>query len=406
MSTRQAVGHRGRPATFAVRRASILRAATDIINHRGVGAVTMAEVAGALDLVPTAVSYYFRRKEDLAAACFLNAIDTFTGLVETAAEGGSPEHRLGRFLELYAGLRQAIDTGHADPVAYFNDVRAVENAAVNAAYTAFFRRVRAVFIDPVLGTRARLERNSRTHLLVTQLYWAEAWLRRYDPSDYVRMGQTAAEILIQGLAADRTARLAPLAPTPPREEVDRAPREAFLRVATELINEKGFKGASVKEISARLNVTRGAFYHYNQLKGDLVQPCFERTLGVLRSEQLAARGSARNGLELVSAFAGALVGSSVSGDAPLLRTSALSSLPGGLQADLLKRYRRISAGLSADITDGMRDGSIRVVEASVAADLVISLVNASTELTSWAPGITPAEALEAYVQPLFTGLYS
>lgn len=402
----QRAERRGRPATFATRRASILRAATEIINRRGVRAMTMAEVANALDLVPTAVGYYFRRKEDLAAACFLESIAVFEELVREAEKEASAEQRLRKLLQLFASLRADIDSGRSPPIAYFNDARALEDEAVDEAYTTLFRRVRAVFIDPTLHSRKRLERNARTHLLISQLYWAEAWLRRYDPADYGRMSQAAADILLFGLARRPTVWSEPAASPPPREEEEGPSREAFLRVATELINEKGFKGASVKEISARLNVTRGAFYHYNQFKGDLVMPCFERTLGLLRTEQLAARTRGDNALHGVLAFAIALVRSSVGGGAVLLRTSALSSVAEPVQAELLKRYDRIVAGLAADITEAMRDGSARIVDATIAANLVISLINASTELNAWAPGLGADGVVEAYVQPLITGLFT
>ena len=45
---------------------------------------------------------------------------------------------------------------------------------------------------------------------------------------------------------------------------------AFLKAATRQINEHGYRGASVDRISASLNVTKGAFYHHNEAKDDLV----------------------------------------------------------------------------------------------------------------------------------------
>ena len=58
--------------------------------------------------------------------------------------------------------------------------------------------------------------------------------------------------------------------------------------ATELVNEQGYRGASVDRISARLNLTKGAFYHHHENKLDLIAACFERSFGVLRHVLQAA----------------------------------------------------------------------------------------------------------------------
>ena len=64
---------------------------------------------------------------------------------------------------------------------------------------------------------------------------------------------------------------------PGRKPVPAGASDAFLQAATFLINEQGYRGASVEKISARLNVTKGSFYHYNDNKDDLVANCFERS---------------------------------------------------------------------------------------------------------------------------------
>ena len=69
---------------FHKRRDTIVRAAVEVLNHKGVRGMTLADVAAKIDLVPTAVMYYFHRKEDLAAACFHKAIEQqFFGTPQT-----------------------------------------------------------------------------------------------------------------------------------------------------------------------------------------------------------------------------------------------------------------------------------------------------------------------------------
>jgi AcrR family transcriptional regulator len=60
-------------ARYAARREAILAAAIGILNRQGVKGMTLAGVAAEVGLITTSVTYYFRRKEDLAAACFLGS---------------------------------------------------------------------------------------------------------------------------------------------------------------------------------------------------------------------------------------------------------------------------------------------------------------------------------------------
>ena len=53
---------------FERKREAILDAATLILNRRGVKGLTLGVAAAAVDLSTTSVTYYFKRKDDLAAA--------------------------------------------------------------------------------------------------------------------------------------------------------------------------------------------------------------------------------------------------------------------------------------------------------------------------------------------------
>ena len=59
---------------FRKKRDAILDASTVILNQRGVKGLTLADAAAAVGLSTTSVTYYFKRKDDLAAACFLRCL--------------------------------------------------------------------------------------------------------------------------------------------------------------------------------------------------------------------------------------------------------------------------------------------------------------------------------------------
>jgi len=178
----------------------------------------------------------------------------------------------------------------------------------------------------------------------------------------------------------------------------------FLRAAIELINAEGYFGASVEKISAKLNVTKGAFYHHNATKDELVLACFERTFDLLRRVTRAAEAASASGLQALVTVACVLIEHQLTGEEPLLRASAITSAPENLQPGLRAQYQRLSDRFASLISDGIADGSIRPLDVNVAAQAMAGMLNAATELRHWAPDIDPAGARERFVRPFFEGL--
>jgi AcrR family transcriptional regulator len=391
---------------FERRRDSIVQAAIGPLNQHGIRGMTFAHVAAKLDVVPTAVGYYFRRKEDLAAACFLGGIHKLGQLGERALQYEGARPRLRAFVHEFFEFRRQVATGEAEEIAWFQDVRTIQDPTVNQAYIDMFRRVRTIFTTPDAGPLERVDRNARTHLILSQFYWAVHWLKQYNPEDYLRMADRVSDIFEGGMASASTA-WKPLTFEPRSSWTDadsEVSREAFLRVATRLINDEGYLGASVQKICAQLGVTKGSFYHHNETKDDLVVQCFERTWKIMREIQAAVDEHTETGFYNLVAFASHLVSGQVSGQRILLRTSALSAVPQEMRPKLLAGFDRTSSRLASVVSDGIADGSIRPVDAQACAQVINGSINAASELHHWAPGVTPANATDIYLRPLFLGL--
>src|SRR3989338_1035549 len=280
-------------ARYARKKETILAAATAILNRQGVRGMTLADVAAQVGLNTTSVTYYYRKKDDLAAACFMRGLERLEAMVEEAAAQGSPADRIVKFIELYLDLHRSVRLGQATPLTSFAEVKALKEplrGSVVEAFNNLFRRVRSFFDGPSLVHLGKGQRTARAHLLMEQVFWSGRWLRRYDVEDYGRVRDRMGDILLNGLpAAGRACAPRPL-PAPTPTSLDGLEwRETFLVAATRLLNQRGYRGASVEEISAALNVTKGSFYHHHDDKDALVAECFERTFTVPRRSQLDAR---------------------------------------------------------------------------------------------------------------------
>jgi AcrR family transcriptional regulator len=127
---------------YAKKRDAIIAAATPIINCGGVKGMTLADVAARVGLITTSVTYYFKRKEDLSAACFLDGIARLDALVGEALTEPTPPERLARLIGLYLDLHRRVRQGEAPPIAVFSDIRALgepNRATVATAFAALFR---------------------------------------------------------------------------------------------------------------------------------------------------------------------------------------------------------------------------------------------------------------------------
>jgi AcrR family transcriptional regulator len=392
---------------FGRKREAIIAAATEILNRRGVKGTTLADVADRVGLITTSVTYYFRKKEALAAACFASGIERLAALVAQARRPSEPSARVRRLLELYLALKARIAEGGEPPIPIFSDVRALAaeyQAPIGEAYLELFRRIRSLLKGPGTDWLDRRAATARTQILLEQLHWSEAWLHRYDAQDYPRVCERMHDILVRGLGADG----ATWAPRPLSLGADASERarDAFLMAATRLINERGYRGASVEKIAASLHVTKGSFYHHHSAKDDVVSACFDRSFEIVRGAQAAARALAGNEWLQLTSAAAALVEFQLSSAGPLLRSSALAALPEPIRIEMVGQSWRLSDRFAAMISDGIAGGSLRPVDPFIAAQMLNAALNAAADLPYIFRGLKGGEAVELYARPMFTGLLS
>lgn len=398
-------------ARYAAKKEAILAAATAILNRQGVKGMTLADVAAEVGLITTSVTYYYRKKEDLAAACFVRGVEIFNELAIEAATVQGARPRLARFLELFFDLCRRIRLKEAAPIVAFSEMRALKEplrGQVGDAFVALFRNIRGFFDDPEFAGLPRQEATARTHLLLEQAFWTVTWLRRYDVEDFPRIRDRMFDILCGGLAIGArqwspTALPEPASADPAGGDIS---RETFLVAATRVINQKGYHGASVEDISAELNVTKGSFYHHNEAKDDLVVECFERTFAVTQALQFAARDLPTDQWSRLAAATAALVDYQLSERGPLLRASAMGALPDDVRQDLVDRYARVSDRFAAMVSDGIAEGSIRAVDPLVAAHMLSAMINAAASLDSWVPGVARDQAAAIFARPLLMGIFT
>jgi AcrR family transcriptional regulator len=388
-------------ARYDEKQKAILLAATLAFNERGVRGASLTDIAASVGLTTASVTYYYKRKEELAAACFLEGIAAYSKVNQVSLEVTGKGGRVAALIDAHFTLWSDIKRQTRQRPILFDDIRTLSGPVsqpVFDAYTQMFKQLRAfLFADDAPREMSQGDRNAQTHLVLSSLLWLPGWLPNQEIEDYPFSSERIADLLLHGVAAPGW-QCSDAAVTIPMPET--GPREAFLQAASKQINDHGYHGASVEKISASLNVSKGSFYHHNQNKDELVVDCFELTFATIRQAQNAGRALPCSGLDRLRATCAALVEYQLSSRGPLLRSSALAALPGPSRREMVTRMNRLSDRFASMIADGMVDGSIRPVDPQLGGQLVNPMINGAAELQRWCPQANVDNVTRIYVDSL------
>jgi AcrR family transcriptional regulator len=182
-------------------------------------------------------------------------------------------------------------------------------------------------------------------------------------------------------------------------------RAAFLLAATRLINERGYRGASVQRIASELNVTKGSFYHHLDAKDELVIACYQRSFDTIVDAQRLADREGGTYWQRLSSIVATLLDIQFAERAPLLRTTALSGLPEAVRAAMIDRSNGIARRYAGTIMDGVAEGSCRAVDALIAAQALMAMQNAAFDMRKWAATMPRSRAIAMYASTILFGLF-
>ncbi|WP_188643860.1 TetR/AcrR family transcriptional regulator [Tsuneonella deserti] len=397
---------------FERRRQDVVHAASALINELGVKGTTFAELARAVGLNATSITYYFDRKDKLVVAVYEATLDWLERAAREAGDLPTPAERVRAFIAAHVALRRRIRGGERGLITALSEIRTLEEAAQAPLLTQYARvvdHVRGFFGEHREGLKRSLD-TARAHVLLEAMFWWPVWSLRYSTRDFDRLEARMFDIFARGLAGDGKG----WQPRPLESEGWRSPEvssaettNAFLRSATVMINQRGYRGASVNRIAAALNVTKGSFYHHHNAKDDLVFECFQRSYDRLSAVQLAAEDIEADGWTQIASALAELIDLQFRDPMPLLRTTALQALPLDERGSVVVRSNRLANRFAGMLADGIADGSVRPVDPLVASQLIMPALNAAYEARGWAARQPDPEiAVKLYAWTLCAGVFS
>jgi AcrR family transcriptional regulator len=393
-----------RTSKFAQRRAAILDIASDLINLHGARGMTLTGVAKALGIDTSSVTYYFKRKDDLTAACLERTLTWQHDAAQTAAAEPDEQTRVRRFLHEHFALHRSQRDPAVHRLALLSDMRSLHDEVrepLDAMYADTFRIVRG-FFDAGDAPGARSQSLLAAVILMANIHWLPAWQERYLASDLDRVEQRLFDVIAWGL--EGTAAW-PLETDPLEEDDPGNAQSRFLHAATNTINREGYIGASVEKIAGELGVSIGSFYYHLDNKDDLVIACFRRSFALVKRAQAAAEAHGGTQGEQLGRTIASLIVLQFSGDSPMLRTSAYQALPLELREQMLRRTMQVTSHVGGTIADGIAENSLRPVDPVIAAEAVMAAVNAAPDLRRWASARPLDQAVATFVHTLRRGIF-
>lgn len=394
----------GASARFKRQKERILDAATLSLNQKGAWGMTLQEVANALDLRTSSVTYYFKRREQLAAAVFNDSLSRLADFASLAAEESTPRERVARYVQLYFDQIARGLSGESRPFAILSEIRAMDEpvrSALISQYQEIFRTVRSFFGPTDTDERKRLL-TARAHILNEALFWSEIWLPRFAIGDFSNVCQRLLAILDGGLVNQGIDWHAePVCLDGISEDRD---RRSYLRVATRLINDFGYKGASVERIAGELKRAKTTFYRDIEGKAELVDACSRDSYYRLAGLQRIASSDRRSAWGRIATTVSSALALQFKAEFPLLRSSAFQAMPVSVRSGAIERSERTALSLMGLLVGAMQEGSIRTIDPFIASHFLLSSIDASYDLKGWHRSQPLDAAIEVYLGVLSNGL--
>lgn len=393
------------PVESTPMRERIVDAASDILVEMGLGGLTFAETGRRVGLKITSVTHYFKRRDDLAEACFYRALDRLNDLVATAEKQPDPASKVRCYIDANISILRAARLGQGRPIPVLSGIMTLDAARqepLMERYHELFRRVRALFVAD-RNPAAKDVLDARTHVLLEVVFWLPNALRLYAVEDFERLGDHLYRILRYGLAdthGDWEPRIFEVS-------ISLEPRglRDLIVAATPLINEQGYKGASINKVVGSLDLTKGSFYHHLESRDALTLECFRASYQTLLASQRTAKSLETDGWTRLTSVVASLINYQFSSAGNLLRTTALQGLPLELRQDVLRQAAEAARGFADLVTDGFVHGNGRPNDAAIAGQVVTAMISSAYVMNNWARRRPLEDAIRIYAGTVIFGLF-
>lgn len=189
-----------------------------------------------------------------------------------------------------------------------------------------------------------------------------------------------------------------------KEEDRAAKRDAVLRAAVRMFNERGFFATSLDDVAASLGISKRTIYHYLANKDQVLLECITIGLEQLLAAADDARAEPGNGRDRLVKFLRRYVEINMDDFGICVSRTGEEAL----SRESLPRYRalkkKIDVAMRQILTEAVEDGSIGPIDVKMTAFTLAGALNWPGRWYDPKGALTPAQISEAMVKVLMGGL--
>lgn len=366
-----------------MKRSLILQAGAEALAVGGVADLDLNEIAATVGLKPSSLRYYFKNREALAEAIYLERLEEVEESLARAGKSQSLLEAVETLCRLEIDHWAQESEGQSSRKPQFGEVRTLSKerrSRVGARFEQVLRQANELLACHDVEIPEEMP-FLPAQILLENLFWIPAWIEHFSDWEFPRAARDLARVLCDGIAQNGASfEWEAIADAGCDLASENGRVDGFLRTATQLVSERGYRGTSIDDIAARLGLTKGSFYHHNSEKISLVQQCFEESYG--RVSQLQCEASERfcEPLDRIATVVGSIVTIQMRQETPIIRSSALPGLPRDLRMSIIGGAAALDRWFVAELAALHRRGQATDVDPLIAAQYVSVSANSAYDL--------------------------
>lgn len=181
-------------------------------------------------------------------------------------------------------------------------------------------------------------------------------------------------------------------------------REAVLRTAIALFNDRGFHATSLDDVARALNVTKPTIYYYFTNKDEILFEGLRRGIDSIRAGGLAAEERGGNAMERLRAYMRAYAVVVTTDFGICVTRTADHELSPAARARFRAGKRAIDTTLRRVVEEGMREGTIAEGDPRLVTFTLLGALNWIARWYDPRGGLSPDAVAEQCVATLVQGL--
>ncbi len=376
-------------------RRNLINLAALKFNREGFDQVSVAQLSRELELSKTAIYYYVKDKQELLFICYEETCRFIEESIEYAEQ--SPPDKAKIYTVLDGVFAQWVDIvkGERSPSAIIQATYALKDehrAIIAERYTLIVKRLASLIISDISNHQLRDADPMISALALCALirYSPTLFINRPTIEEVQLLQSEVMSIIKYGLSRARDSKLNSSAFS--EKITDKIlselhqnmnPVDSLFQAASRQFNSLGYAKSSIDIITAQLNLTKGALYHYMRSKQELLHHCFMRSLALELFVFQRAQELNLSPFIAITHASRALFDINLGPTGPLIHKKHLSALKLTNQKTILQKMDQIHEMIAQFILKGQKEGSIRNIDPSITARLLTGVIEQSQDVASW-----------------------